>query len=144
MTYSIVARDPETGELGVGVQTNRPTVGAVVPWVEPGIGAVATQSRANVSFGRQALDLMRTGPRHLFPAKTCFAKTDGHANRHRDLCRGPVSDRCEPFNRLDIKARPQGAETGAGINQHRSHNQYKYSNCSHVFSLLRHDWPPVS
>ncbi len=61
MTYSIVARDPETGELGVGVQTNRPTVGAVVPWVEPGIGAVATQSRANVSFGRQALDLMRTG-----------------------------------------------------------------------------------
>ncbi len=61
MTYSIVARDPNTGELGVGVQTNRPTVGAIVPWVEPGIGAVATQSRANVSFGRQALDLMRTG-----------------------------------------------------------------------------------
>ncbi len=61
MTYSIVARDPGTGELGVGVQTNRPTVGAVVPWVEPGTGAVATQSRANVSFGRQALDLMHTG-----------------------------------------------------------------------------------
>ncbi len=61
MTYSIVARDPRTGELGVGVQTNRPTVGAVVPWVESGIGAVATQSRANVSFGRQALDLMATG-----------------------------------------------------------------------------------
>ena len=61
MTYSIVALDPETGELGVGVQTNRPTVGAIVPWVEPGIGAVATQSRANVAFGRQALDLMGTG-----------------------------------------------------------------------------------
>jgi uncharacterized Ntn-hydrolase superfamily protein len=61
MTYSIVALDRETGELGVGVQTHRPTVGAVVPWVEPGIGAVATQSRANVAFGRQALELMKTG-----------------------------------------------------------------------------------
>lgn len=61
MTYSIVALDAETGELGVGVQTNRPTVGAIVPWVEAGVGAIATQSRANVSFGRQGLDLMRTG-----------------------------------------------------------------------------------
>jgi uncharacterized Ntn-hydrolase superfamily protein len=61
MTYSIVALDRDTGELGVGVQTHRPTVGAVVPWVEPGIGAVATQSRANVAFGRQALELMKTG-----------------------------------------------------------------------------------
>jgi uncharacterized Ntn-hydrolase superfamily protein len=61
MTYSIVALDRATGELGVGVQTHRPTVGAVVPWVEPGIGAIATQSKANVAFGRQALELMETG-----------------------------------------------------------------------------------
>ena len=61
MTYSIVALDPDTGELGVGVQTHRPVVGAIVPWVEPGVGAVATQSRANRLFGPQALALMRSG-----------------------------------------------------------------------------------
>ena len=61
MTYSIVALDPDTGELGVGVQTHRPVVGAIVPWVEPGVGAVATQSQANRLFGPQALALMRSG-----------------------------------------------------------------------------------
>ncbi len=61
MTYSIVALDPNSGELGVGVQTHRPVVGAVVPWVEPGVGAVATQSQANRLFGPQALALMRRG-----------------------------------------------------------------------------------
>jgi len=61
MTYSIVARDPETGALGVGVQTHQPAVGAVVPWVQPGAGAVATQSFANIAFGPQALALLANG-----------------------------------------------------------------------------------
>ncbi len=61
MTYSIVARDPDTGELGVGVQTHRPAVGAGVPWVEPGVGGIATQSMANVGFGPQALELLKNG-----------------------------------------------------------------------------------
>ena len=56
-----MANDPETGELGVGVQTHRPAVGAGVPWVESGVGAVATQSMANVGFGPQALGLMKNG-----------------------------------------------------------------------------------
>jgi len=61
MTYSIVAIDEKTRELGVGVQTHRPAVGAIVPWVIGGIGAVATQSLTNARYGPQALELMRSG-----------------------------------------------------------------------------------
>ena len=61
MTYSIVARDPATGELGVAVQSHWFSVGSVVPWAESGIGAVATQSMAEPSYGPNALDLLRGG-----------------------------------------------------------------------------------
>jgi uncharacterized Ntn-hydrolase superfamily protein len=61
VTYSIVARDPATGELGVAVQSHWFSVGSVVPWAEPGIGAVATQSMADPSYGPNGLDLLRTG-----------------------------------------------------------------------------------
>ena len=49
MTYSIVARDPETGELGVAVQTHQPAVGAIVPWVNA--GALAGVALAAVASG---------------------------------------------------------------------------------------------
>ena len=45
-TYSIVARDVQTGDLGVAVQTHQMGVGLAVPWLEPGVGAIATQSTA--------------------------------------------------------------------------------------------------
>lgn len=61
MTYSIVARDPDTGELGVAVQTRWPTVGAAVPWVEAGVGAVATQAATNRALGPLALERLREG-----------------------------------------------------------------------------------
>jgi uncharacterized Ntn-hydrolase superfamily protein len=61
VTYSIVARDPATGELGVAVQSHWFSVGSVVPWAEPGIGAVATQSMAEPSYGPNGLDLLRSG-----------------------------------------------------------------------------------
>jgi uncharacterized Ntn-hydrolase superfamily protein len=61
MTYSIVARDPATGEFGVAVQSHWFSVGSVVPWAEPGVGAVATQSMADPSYGPNALDLLRGG-----------------------------------------------------------------------------------
>ncbi|HEX6351011.1 MAG TPA: DUF1028 domain-containing protein [Candidatus Dormibacteraeota bacterium] len=61
MTYSIVARDPETGELGVAVQSMYFHVGPVVPWPQAGVGAVATQSVVNIAFGPLGLDLMRGG-----------------------------------------------------------------------------------
>ena len=61
MTYSIVARDGETGEFGVAVQSHYFQVGPVVPWAIAGVGAVATQSMVNVSFGPLGLDYMRAG-----------------------------------------------------------------------------------
>jgi uncharacterized Ntn-hydrolase superfamily protein len=60
-TYSIVARDAQTGELGVAVQSHWFSVGSSVPWAEAGIGAVATQSFIDPSYGKLGLDLMRAG-----------------------------------------------------------------------------------
>ncbi|HEX8747101.1 MAG TPA: DUF1028 domain-containing protein, partial [Pyrinomonadaceae bacterium] len=60
-TFSIVARDPATGEMGVAVQSHWFSVGAVVPWAEAGVGAIATQSFVDPSYGKLGLDLMRAG-----------------------------------------------------------------------------------
>ncbi|HEU4385389.1 MAG TPA: DUF1028 domain-containing protein [Anaeromyxobacteraceae bacterium] len=60
-TYSIVARDPASGELGVAVQSHWFSVGALVPWAEAGVGAVATQSFVDPSYGPLALALIRAG-----------------------------------------------------------------------------------
>ena len=60
-TYSIVARDPATGEMGVAVQSHWFSVGSVVPWAEAGVGAVATQSLVDATYGPLGLDLMRFG-----------------------------------------------------------------------------------
>lgn len=60
-TYSIVARDAQTGELGVAVQSHWFAVGAGVVWAEPGIGAVATQSFMDPAYGALGLELMRAG-----------------------------------------------------------------------------------
>lgn len=61
MTFSIVARDPETGDLGIAVQSKFLAVGAVVPWARANVGAVATQSWANTTYGPQGLDLLAQG-----------------------------------------------------------------------------------
>lgn len=60
-TFSIVARDVETGDLGVAVQSKFLGVGAVVPWARANIGAVATQAHANVSYGPDGLELLAAG-----------------------------------------------------------------------------------
>lgn len=60
-TYSIVARDPRTGEMGVGVQSHWFSVGSVVSWGEAGVGVVATQSLVNKSFGLRGLELLKQG-----------------------------------------------------------------------------------
>jgi len=61
MTYSIVARDPETGRFGIAVQSHFLGVGPVVPWLEAGVGAIATQASVNVAFGPTGLELLRAG-----------------------------------------------------------------------------------
>lgn len=65
MTYSIVARDRETGQLGVGVASHVLAVGAVCPWVEPGLGAVVTQAFLEVGYGPKTLAALRQG--HSLP-----------------------------------------------------------------------------
>ncbi len=60
-TFSIVARDPESGEMGTAVQSHWFSVGSVVPWAQSGIGAIATQSLAEISYGPLGLDLLRGG-----------------------------------------------------------------------------------
>ena len=60
-TFSIIARDPDTGELGVAVQSHWFSVGPIVPWAEAGVGAVATQSFVDPSYGKLGLELMRAG-----------------------------------------------------------------------------------
>jgi uncharacterized Ntn-hydrolase superfamily protein len=60
-TFSIVAYDPESGDLGVAVQSKFLAVGAVVPWARSGVGAVATQSWANTTYGPEGLRLMAQG-----------------------------------------------------------------------------------
>ncbi|TRO46243.1 DUF1028 domain-containing protein [Candidatus Bathyarchaeota archaeon] len=60
-TFSIVAYDPENGDLGVAVQSKYFTVGPVVPWAEAGVGAVATQAFVNVSLGPRSLALLKEG-----------------------------------------------------------------------------------
>ena len=60
-TYSIVAFDPATGDLGIAVQSKFFGVGSVVPWAKAGVGAVATQSYANTTYGPKGLDLMAAG-----------------------------------------------------------------------------------
>jgi uncharacterized Ntn-hydrolase superfamily protein len=60
-TYSIVARDPATGELGVAVQSHWFSVGSIVCWARPGVGAVATQAIGEPSYGPRTLDLIAAG-----------------------------------------------------------------------------------
>jgi len=60
-TFSIVARDLATGDLGIAVQSKFLAVGAVVPWAAAGIGAVATQASANVTYGPRGLELLASG-----------------------------------------------------------------------------------
>jgi uncharacterized Ntn-hydrolase superfamily protein len=78
-TYSIVARDPQTGELGVAVQSHWFSVGQLVPWAEAGVGAVATQSFVDPSYGKLGLDLMRA--RKSAPA-TLLALVNGDDGRN--------------------------------------------------------------
>ncbi len=60
-TFSIVGYDPNNGDLGIAVQSKFFAVGAVVPWAEAGVGAIATQSWANTTYGPRGLELLKVG-----------------------------------------------------------------------------------
>lgn len=80
-TYSIVARDPETGEMGVAVQSHWFSVGPIVPWAEAGVGAVATQSLVDPAYGPLGLELMRTGRTAPEALRSLLAGDEGRAVR---------------------------------------------------------------
>jgi uncharacterized Ntn-hydrolase superfamily protein len=77
-TFSIIAFDPATGELGVGVQSRAFGAGAAVPYAKPGVGAVATQASANRSYGPKAIALLEQG---LSPAEVVKRITDEDPGR---------------------------------------------------------------
>src|SRR6266849_3264907 len=90
-TYSIVAYDSTTGDLGIAVQSKFPNVGGLVPWARAGVGAVATQALSNTDYGEKGLDLvargatapeamriiMRTDPQ---PSQRQVGMVDAHGN----------------------------------------------------------------
>lgn len=80
-TFSIVAFDPESGELGIAVQSKFLAVGAVVPWARAGVGAVATQAMANVSYGPRGLELMAEGRTAEETVQELVAADEGREDR---------------------------------------------------------------
>jgi len=80
-TFSIVAADPDKGEIGIAVQSKFLAVGAVVPWLEAGAGAIATQAWANTSFGPRALELLRGGEPPEQIAQTLVAADENADDR---------------------------------------------------------------
>jgi uncharacterized Ntn-hydrolase superfamily protein len=79
-TYSIVAYDADTNQIGVAVQSHYFSVGSVVPWLEPGVGAIATQSLVNVSYGPIGLAMLRAG---LTPEQTLAGLLAGDPDAER-------------------------------------------------------------
>src|SRR4029078_831640 len=77
-TFSIIAFDPATSELGVAVQSHAFTAGAAVPYAIPGVGAVATQASANRRYGPKAIELLKQG---LSPADVVKRLTDEDPGR---------------------------------------------------------------
>jgi uncharacterized Ntn-hydrolase superfamily protein len=80
-TYSIVACDLEAGQWGVAVQSKFLAVGSVVPWAEPHVGAIATQSYANPRYGPDGLALLREGRSAEETVEALVAADDGRAQR---------------------------------------------------------------
>lgn len=80
-TFSVVGYDPETGALGIAVQSKFFAVGSVVPWAEAGVGAVATQSWANTTYGPKGLKLLKSGLSAEQALQRLIADDPGRATR---------------------------------------------------------------
>jgi uncharacterized Ntn-hydrolase superfamily protein len=81
MTYSIVARDPSTGYLGIAVASRFFTVGARVPWVQGRVGAIASQAFTNPTYGSDGLKMMQAGAPPDAIVQALITRDNGHANR---------------------------------------------------------------
>ncbi len=90
-TYSIIAVDAETGEIGAGVQTHQTAVGWIVPWLRPGVGGIVTQSLANISYGPLGLALLSEG---VSPPDAVAALTASDPMRERRQLAVMAADGC--------------------------------------------------
>ena len=106
-TYSIVARDPNIGELGAAVQSHWFSVGSGVIWAQPGIGAVATQSFTDPSYGPLGLELMRVG-KDASQALTALLAADGRVDESLPLFKKAI-------RRMAVVARACATFAGSGI-----------------------------
>jgi uncharacterized Ntn-hydrolase superfamily protein len=88
VTYSIAAFDPEASQWGVAVQSKFLSVGSVVPWAEPHVGAIATQARANPRYGAEGLALLRKGLGAEEVVARLTAADDGRAERQLGVVDG--------------------------------------------------------
>src|ERR1700680_4399732 len=87
-TFSIVALDRDAGELGIAVESKFLSVGALVPWLESGVGAVATKAWANTSFGPRGLALLREGKTPDATLAGMLAADDGREHRQVGIVDG--------------------------------------------------------
>src|SRR5881392_885691 len=87
-TYSIVACDLEAAQWGVAVQSKFLAVGSVVPWAEPNVGAIATQSYANPRYGPDGLALLRQGLSADEAVERLTAADEGRAQRQLGIVDG--------------------------------------------------------
>src|SRR3954462_14958187 len=86
--YSIVACDLEAGQWGVSVQSKFLSVGSVVPWAEPHVGAIATQAYANPRYGPNGLDLLRQGFSAEEVVERLTSEDDGRDHRQLGIVDG--------------------------------------------------------
>lgn len=110
-TFSIVAAEPETGELGVAVQSKYFSVGSVVPWAEAGLGAVATQAAAVAAYGPRVLSELRAGKQPDEALERVLSRDDGRETRQLGVVTADggaaawTGSACQPW---------AGHRTGAG------------------------------
>jgi uncharacterized Ntn-hydrolase superfamily protein len=127
-TYSIVARDAETGEMGVAVQSHWFSVGTAVTWGEAGVGVIATQSFTNISFGVRGLELLKAGLSPQEALDSLLADDEGREYRQVAI--------------LDVKGRT-AAHTGSKCIDDAGH--LTGENCSVQANLMLNDhvWPAM-
>jgi uncharacterized Ntn-hydrolase superfamily protein len=128
-TYSIVARDENTGDVGVAVQSHWFSVGSIVSWAEAGVGAIATQSLVNVSFGPRGLALLKEGKNATQTLEILLAEDEGREFRQVAI--------------IDINGNV-AVHTGSKCIAHAGHIKGKNYSVQANMMLNKKVWPAMS
>ena len=137
-TYSIVALDPATGELGVAVQSHWFSVGPIVAWAEAGVGAVATQSFVDPSYGKNGLELMRGGKSAPDTLKELLAKDE--AREVRQVAMIDAQGRVDAFTgKNDIQAAGHIVGKNFSVQANLMLNEKVWPAMAHAFESTKGD-----